>query len=103
MKKYKSILSNVGLAVTILYGSINFVCLFSYDFFDYEKISGFVEFVLGLDIYSWHIYGAFSVLTFLLSLNNESREKRKYIFYLLHITFLLISFICIWNLFEYSF
>ena len=103
MKKSRLYLSYAGFIATVLYGSMNFICLVFYDFFDYERIKSFVEFVLGVDIYTWHIYGIFSVFTFVLLMYNDSIEKKKTLFLLLHITFLIISFICIWKLFEYSF
>lgn len=103
MKRSRLYLSYVGFIASVLYGSMNFVCLVLYDFFDYERIKSFVEFVLYVDIYTWHIYGIFSVFTFVLLMYNDSIEKKKTLFLLLHITFLIISFICMWKLFEYSF
>ena len=103
MKKCGLYLSYAGFIATVLYGSVNFICLVFYDFFDYERIKSFVEFVLGIDIYTWHIYGLFSIFTLVLLMHNDSFEKKKTLFTLLHIFFLIISFVCIWRLFEYSF
>ena len=103
MKKSRLYLSYAGFIATVLYGSMNFICLVFYDFFDYERIKSFVEFVLGIDIYTWHIYGVFSIFTLVLLMHNDSIGKKKTLFTLLHISFLIISFICIWKLFEYSF
>ena len=68
------------------------------------------EFVLGIDVFTWHIYGVLSIATLLLKLyknrvdvDDKLREKWLDLQSILHFVFMLISFGGIYYLFENCF
>ena len=112
MKKFKSFFSWFSLIVVMLYSGLNIIAslihLFSTT--DIVEYPDFIDFVFGMDIVSWFVFGAFSIITFLIkvfSINKDETDKPsskgENINILLHFIFMIIGFVCIWYLFKMGF
>lgn len=107
MKKLiMNIITNLGFIVTLIYGILNLAAVIDAQ----GNLSFIGDFVLGIDVFSWHIYGIFSIATLLIKLadnskevNNGSKEKWLDVQSVLHFVFMLISFACIYYLFKICF
>lgn len=97
---------NVGFFITVAYGIVNILSII-----DAQGNMGFIgEFGLGLDIYTWHIFGIFSIVTLFIRLlfNRDAvdrGEQKKWLDKqsVFHLVFMLISFGGIYYLFENCF
>ena len=102
----RKLLIKAGLIITVLYGLLNLLAIV-----DAQGNLGFIgELALSVDVYTWHIYGVFSIITLIIRLSsnstevdNGSREKWLDIQSVLHFIFILISFGGIYYLFENCF
>lgn len=102
----RKLLIKAGFIITVLYGLLNLIA-----FVDVQGNMGFIgDFVLGIDVYTWHIYGIFSIVTLMIKLSSNSaevdgklREKWLDVQAVLHFVFMLISFGGIYYLFESCF
>lgn len=102
----RKLLIKAGLIITVLYGLLNLLAIV-----DAQGNLGFIgELALSVDVYTWHIYGVFSIITLIIRLSsnstevdNGSREKWLDIQSVLHFIFMLISFGGIYYLFENCF
>ena len=107
MKKLiMNIIINLGFIVTLIYSILNLAAVIDAQ----GNLSYIGDFVLGIDVFSWHIYGFFSIVTLLMKLasdskavDNASKEKWLDVQSVLHFVFMLISFACIYHLFESCF
>lgn len=102
------LIANVGYIVTAVYSLINLIAVILYNTADFEKAIWFIDTVLAVDIFTWFFYGALSIISFALLIftGKEDREKSKGIFIFKvasHLIMMIISFICIMTMFEYSF
>ena len=112
MKKFKLFLSWFSLSIVVLYSGLNIIATLIYLFSTTEIVAfpDFVEFVFGMDLVSWFVFGAFAIITFLIKVffinENESDEKlqkSKNINILLHFIFMVLGFMCIYFLFKKGF
>ena len=112
MKKFKSFFSWFSLIVVMLYSGLNIIASLIYLFSttDIVEYPHFIDFVFGMDIVSWFVFGAFAITTFLIkiffNIKNESDKqssKGENINILLHFIFMIIGFVCIWYLFKMGF
>ena len=102
----KKLLVNSGFIVTVVYGVINLIALI-----DIQGIMSFIgETVLGVDVFTWHIFGIFSIFTLFIRLyfnsNKVDRGERENwidIKTAIHIIFMFISFSGIYYLFKNCF
>lgn len=103
MKKH---LINIGFIITAIYGVLNLLAVI-----DVQGNMGFIgDVALSIDVYTWHIYGIFSIVTLFVKLlfnrdevDRGEREKWLDKHSLLHFIFMLISFGGIYYLFENCF
>ncbi len=103
MKKH---INNIGLCITVIYGVLNLLAVI-----DAQGNLGFIgELALGLDVYTWHIYGIFSIVTLFIKLlfnrdavDRGEKERWLDIQSALHFIFMVISFGAIYYLFENCF
>ena len=101
-----SIFTNIGFIVTFIYCILNVAAVI-----DVQGNMSFIgDFILGIDVFSWHIYGVFSIVTLLMKLASDSKAvdnatKAKWLDVqsVLHIVFMLLSFGGIYYLFENCF
>ena len=112
MKKFKSFFSWFSLIVVMLYSGLNIIASIIYLFSttDIVEYPDFIDFIFGMDIVSWFVFGAFSIITFLIkvfSINKDESDKPsskgENINILLHFIFMIIGFVCIWYLFKMGF
>ena len=98
--------ADIGFFVTIAYGIVNILSII-----DAQGNMGFIgELGLSLDVYTWHIFGIFSIVALLVRLlfNRDEVDKGERVKWLdkkavLHFVFMLISFGGIYYLFENCF
>lgn len=109
MKK-NNIFIEIGSVVTYIYGVLNMLSVICMLVFPWDKIAWFTECILTVDVFTWHIFGILSILTFIGKANNFIKEKqngihRNYtvITTILHFIFIIINFICIVYMFSMSF
>ena len=103
MKKYVNI---IGLCITVIYGTLNLIAVI-----DAQGNMGFIgELALGIDVYTWHIFGFFSIVTLLIRLlfnrdavDRGEKEKWLDVQSVLHLIFMVISFGGIYYLFGNCF
>ncbi len=108
--KRKLLLKNVfyiGYILCTFYSFFNLLAVILYEFANYEKYSSFIHLVLGIDVYSWPLYGVFSLaVVFALAYVREfeilSKSKAMFLF-ISHLIFVIIGFVCIFIIFENSF
>ena len=101
-----NIFTNIGFLITLFYGASNLAAVL-----DAQGNMSFIgEFVLGIDVFTWHIYGIFSIITLIIKLysngvdvDNKLRIKWLDVQSVLHFVFMLISFGGIYYLFENCF
>lgn len=101
-----NIFTNIGFLITLFYGVLNLAAVL-----DAQGNMSFIgEFVLGIDVFTWHIYGIFSIVTLIIKLysngvdvDNKLRKKWLDVQSVLHFVFMLISFGGIYYLFENCF
>ena len=101
-----NIFTNIGFIITFFYGILNLVAVI-----DVQGNMSFIgDFVLGIDVLTWHVYGIFSIATLLIKLisnrgevDNGHREKWLDIQSVLHFAFMVISFGAIYYLFDNCF
>ena len=101
-----NIFTNIGFLLTLVYGLFNIIAVV-----DVQGNMSFIgDFVLGIDVFTWHIYGVLSIATLLLKLyknrvdvDNKLREKWLDVQSVLHFVFMVISFGGIYYLFENCF
>lgn len=102
----KKTLSYISLVTTAFYAVTNLFSLFLMNRFEWDRIAGVTEFTLGIDVYSWHIYGIFAVVAFVIKLCdllNGEKNKWMYINITLHFLFMSLSFIGIYYMFQNCF
>lgn len=104
------LLTNIGFIFTAIYAILNLIAMIIVEFDFWDNIGWFAEFVLGIDVFTWIVYGIFSVLTLLLKLrinskavDNGHRVKWLDLQAILHFVFMIISFGGIYYLFENCF
>ncbi len=109
MKK-NNIFIEIGSVVTYIYGVLNMLSVVCMLVFPWDKIVWLTECILTVDVFTWHIFGILSILTFIGKANNFIKEKqngilRKYTTTTtsLHFVFMIISFICIGYMFNVCF
>ena len=68
MKKFKSFLSWFSLIIVGVYSVLNIIASLIYMFSttDIVKFPEFIDFVFGMDVVSWFVFGAFAIITFLI-------------------------------------
>ncbi len=101
-----NIFTNIGFLITFFYAILNIVAVI-----DAQGSLSFIgDFVLGIDVFTWHIYGILSIVTLLIklgsdskSVDNGSKDKWFDVQSVLHFVFMLISFGGIYYLFESCF
>ena len=101
-----NIFTNIGFLLTLVYGLFNIIAVV-----DVQGNMSFIgDFVLGIDVFTWHIYGFLSIATLLLKLysnrvdvDDKLRGKWLDIQSVLHFVFMVISFGGIYYLFENCF
>ena len=101
-----NIFTNTGFIITFIYGILNLAAIV-----DAQGNMSFIgDFVLGIDVFTWHIYGIFSIATLLVKIYSDSKAvdnatKAKWLDAqsVLHIVFMLLSFGGIYYLFENCF
>ncbi len=107
--KILKVISVFSSIIVYIYGLINLLSFICMEFLPWEKFGGFVEMVLGLDIFTWLIFGLFAIVTWLVKLNicmknNESAcSKFQKVDVVLHILFSIISFVNMYFLFHRAF
>lgn len=101
---------NAGFVATSVYAVINSAAVIIVEFDLWDKVGWFSDFVLGIDAFTWIVYGVFSIATLLIKLginskavNNGNRKNWLDIQSVLHLIFMLISFGGIYYLFENCF
>ena len=102
----RKLLIKTGFVITILYGLLNLIAII-----DAQGNLGLIsELALSVDVYTWHVYGIFSIVTLIIKLSsngaevdNKLREKWLDLQSVLHFVFMLISFGGIYYLFENCF
>ena len=103
MKKH---IINTGFCITVVYGILNLLAVI-----DAQGNLGFIgELALGLDVYTWPIYGLFSIVTLFIKLlfnrdavDRGEKERWLDIQSVLHFVVMVISFGGIYYLFESCF
>ena len=66
----RKLLIKAGLIITVLYGLLNLLAIV-----DAQGNLGFIgELALSVDVYTWHIYGVFSIITLIIRLSSNSTE-----------------------------
>ncbi|MGN0486931.1 MAG: hypothetical protein ACI4GB_06820 [Acutalibacteraceae bacterium] len=108
--KSYNILSWVSLTITALYGISNLAAMILINLLSSDKIQPFIETVLTVDVYTWHIFGVFSIVSLLMkgakSLKHEEDNPENTHFdwnVLFHLLFMVMSFIGIAYLFKSCF
>lgn len=98
-----------GLAVTAVYTVLNLLCLaFSFPMI-FDNAQPFSQAVIGLDGFTWHVYGVFALTTLIINLFylGEDRSAHKKIninvFSVLHAILTVVSLACIVFLFKIAF
>lgn len=109
MNKNK-IFIEVGSIVTYIYGAFNLLSVVFMFVFPWDEITWLTELVLSVDVFTWHIFGAFSIFTFIGKIKCVIKEKQKgiqreytTITTILHLIFMIVSFVCICYLFSVCF
>ncbi len=104
------LLSNVGFFITVIYCIFNVTAIILIEPELWDKAQWLTDIVLGIDVFTWHIFGIFSIFTFIMKLwlNTKSVEDKanKNLFdvqSILHLLFMAVSFIGIYYIFENSF
>lgn len=108
-KGYK-IFSWVSLTITALYGISNLAAMILMNLLSSDKIQPLIEAILAVDVYTWHIFGVFSIGTLLikssknLKYEEDNPENTHFDWNVLfHLLFMVMSFIGIAYLFKSCF
>ena len=109
MKK-NNIFIEIGSVVTYIYGVLNMLSVICMLVFPWDEITWLTELVLSVDVFTWHIFGTFSIFTFIGKIKCVIKEKQKgiqreytTITTILHLIFMIVSFVCICYLFSVCF
>ena len=109
-KMILNLLTNVGFILTAVYAFLNLTSVIIYESNHWDVAGWFTDFVLGVDVFTWIVYGIFSIFTLFLKLwsdsktvNDGSRKNWLDIQSILHFVFMIISFGGIYYMFENSF
>ncbi len=104
------LLSNIGFFITAVYCVLNITAIIFIESELWDKAQWFTDIVLGIDVFTWHIFGIFSIITFMMKLwlnakavEDESNKNCFEAQSILHLLFLVLSFVGIYNIFENSF
>lgn len=104
------LLTNIGFIVTAVYAVFNLLAATITEYGFSDNVWWIADIVLGIDVFTWIIYGVFSIATFLIKLwmnskNSDSDKNKKLLDVqsVMHFLFMLISFGGIYYLFENSF
>lgn len=108
--KIRKTISYISSAIVYIYGTLNLLSLIVLNAFSWEQVGRFVNWVFTMDLFSWFIFGIFTVIILLFKLNfkEKVREEKVYFEYLkvdivLQILFTIVSFINIMILFSRAF
>ena len=64
-----NIITNLGFIITFFYGILNVIAVI-----DAQGNMSFIgDFILGIDVLTWHIYGIFSIATLLVKIYTDSK------------------------------
>lgn len=109
LKKRKTI-SYISSAIVYIYGTLNLLSLIVLNAFSWEQVGRFVNLVFTMDLFSWFIFGIFTVIILLFKLNFKEKVREEKVFFeylkvdiVLHILFTIVSFINIMILFSRAF
>ncbi len=108
--KICKVISYISSVIVYVYGILNLLSFVLMKGFSWEQVGGFVDSVFTIDLFSWLIFGIFTVIILLFKLNfkEKVREERVYSKFLkvdivLHIIFSIVSFANIVVLFSRAF
>lgn len=104
-KRYK-LFSDISLGIVIFYFAINFIMYCSFKITDIPDSLFFLidNVFLPIDLFTWHVFGLFAVVSFLVKLGlGNLRIKANLVKALTHIALTIPTFYFIYYIFENSF
>ena len=94
-------LSTFSLIVVAVYFLINSLLLLELLFVG-GTLSVFADIVFAVDLFTWHIYGLFSIITFIIKIT-DTEFARSRANSALHLVFMILSFFEIFYFIQYAF
>ncbi len=98
-EKRHSGFSAVSLFIVALYCLLNSLLMFEW-MYTKGTLSAFADTVFFIDLFTWHIYGLFAIISFLIKVSKKNSSKR---YSFLHLIFMLISFFEIYWIIQNAF
>lgn len=113
LTKRQKLFSDISLGIVGFYFAINsFILAFSFilsiiespDLKIFEFIYPLIEKIFfPIDLFTWHVFGIFAIVSFLIKLSYISKNKEEKIKELLHFIMSGVTFFLIYYIFEISF
>lgn len=109
LSKRQKLFSDISLGIVSFYFIINsFILAYCKIEFPDLKIFEFIyplidKILFPIDLFTWHMFGIFAIVSFLIKLSYISKNKEEKIKELLHFIMSGITFFLIYYIFEISF
>ena len=109
LTKRQKLFSDISLGIVGFYFAINLL-MFSYCIIDFPDLKIFEliyllidKILFPIDLFTWHVFGIFAIVSFLIKLSYISKNKEEKIKELLHFIMSGVTFFLIYYIFEISF
>ena len=109
LTKRQKLFSDISLGIVGFYFAINLL-MFSYCIIDFPDLKIFEliyllidKILFPIDLFTWHMFGIFAIVSFLIKLSYISKNKEEKIKELLHFIMSGVTFFLIYYIFEISF
>lgn len=109
LTKRQKLFSDISLGIVSFYFAINLL-MFSYCIIDFPDLKIFEliyllidKILFPIDLFTWHMFGIFAIVSFLIKLSYISKNKEEKIKELLHFIMSGVTFFLIYYIFEISF
>ena len=109
LSKRQKLFSDISLRIVSFYFIINsFILTYCKIDFPDLKVFEFVypiidKILFPIDLFTWHIFGIFAIVSFLIKLSYISKNKEEKIKEVLHLVMSGVTFFYIYYIFEISF
>ena len=109
LTKRQKLFSDISLGIVGFYFAINLL-MFSYCIIDFPDLKIFEliyllidKILFPIDLFTWHVFGIFAIVSFLIKLSYIRKNKEEKIKELLHFIMSGVTFFLIYYIFESSF
>ena len=93
-------LSSVSLFIVGLYCLFNSLLMLEV-MYAKGTLSAFADTVFFIDLFTWHVYGLFAIISFIIKVSEKNKYSKLNVF--LHLIFMLISFFEIYWMIQKAF